>query len=105
MHLPKPLSWPAPLWSSPAPDLAVVSLSSALLVTAMVGYWLDAQQHLAVSVTAFALICLSNLILALVNVLPGPTGRQLGRRVLWPLVGLMSLALVVSLGLGLASLA
>jgi hypothetical protein len=88
-------------------DLSVVTLSSALLVTAMVGYWLDYQQHLAVSVASFVLICLSNLILAVVNVAPGTAGTagaRMARRVLWPLVGLMALALTVSLGLGLASL-
>jgi hypothetical protein len=104
MHYPKPLHWLTPVWSPPALDLAVVTLSSALLVTAMVGYWLDAQQHLAVSVTAFVLICMSNLTLALVNVTPASTGARIARRVLWTLVGLMTLALAVSLALGLGGL-
>lgn len=104
MHYPKPLTWHAGARPAPALDLLVVTLSSALLVTAMVGYWLDAQQHLAVSVTSFVLICLSNLTLALRTVTPGTTGARVASRVLWPLVGMMALALAVSLALGLSSL-
>jgi len=104
MHYPKPLSWHAPARPAPPLDLLVVILSSALLVTAMVGYWFDARQHLAVSVASFALICFSNLTLALVNVTPGTAGVRIARRILRPLVGLMALALVASLALGLSSL-
>ena len=104
MHYPKPLSWHAPAWSAHALDLAVVSLSSALLVTAMVGYWLDYQQQLAVSVTSFALICISNLLLAVINVANGTDGARIAQRVLWPLVGLMALALATSLAIGIGGL-
>lgn len=104
MLYPKPLSWHAPARPALPLDLLVVILSSALLVTAMVGYWFDARQHLAVSMASFALICFSNLTLALVNVTPETVGARIASRLLGPLVGLMALALVVSLALGLSSL-
>lgn len=100
MNYSNPLSWRDSSRVAPAPDWLVLGLSSGLLVLSILSVRFNDDLPLLAYVTSLALIGVSNLTLALASVLPESDNHgHAARAATWPLVSLMTLALIATVAL------